>query len=83
MDKLLIKPTAGARPAPPHARTNHSQGTHQAASHMTSHERHDDNQAGKTPDRPAHQVSQSHEGVTATVTELYVLEAEPVKHCSP
>jgi hypothetical protein len=48
-DKLLIKPTAGARPAPPHARTNHSKGTHKAASHLMSHRRHDDNQAGNGP----------------------------------
>jgi hypothetical protein len=50
-DKLLIKPAAGARPAPPHARTVHAQATHTAASHPTSHTRHDDNQAGNTPDR--------------------------------
>src|SRR6266516_6425257 len=38
-----------------HARTVHSQGTHEAASHPTSHTRHDDNQAGDGPrqtDRP-------------------------------
>ena len=29
-----------------HTQTNHSQGTHTAASHLTSHTRHDDNQAG-------------------------------------
>jgi hypothetical protein len=39
-DKLLIKPTAGARPAPPRARTDHSQGTRKAASHPTSHKQH-------------------------------------------
>ena len=31
-----------------HARTDHSQGTHKAASHPTSHTRHGDNQAGNT-----------------------------------
>jgi len=36
-DKLLIKPAAGARPgAAAHVRTDHSQGTHEAASHLTS-----------------------------------------------
>ena len=48
-DKLLIKPAAGARPAPPHTRTDHSQGTHKAASHLTSHTRHGSNQAGNNP----------------------------------
>jgi hypothetical protein len=49
-DKLLIKPAAGARPAPPHTRrTNHSQGTHTAANPLTSHTRHSDNQAGNKP----------------------------------
>jgi hypothetical protein len=49
-DKLLIKPAAGARPAPPrNARTVHSQGTHEAASHQKSHTRHGDNQAGVGP----------------------------------
>jgi len=48
-DKLLIKPAAGARPAPPHARTDHSQGTHTAASHLTSHKRHGRHQAGNAP----------------------------------
>ena len=32
-----------------HARTDHSEGTHEAASHPTSHTRHDDNQAGDGP----------------------------------
>jgi hypothetical protein len=32
-----------------HTQTNHSQGTHTAASHPTSHTRHDDNQAGNEP----------------------------------
>ena len=48
-DKLLIKPAAGARPAPPHTRGQIiPQGTHKAASHPTSHTRHGDNQAGNT-----------------------------------
>lgn len=33
-----------------HARTDHSQGTHTAASHPTSHTRHGDNQACNDPD---------------------------------
>ena len=49
-DKLLIKPTAGARPAPPHTRRQIiPKGTHEAASHPTSHTRHGDNQAGNHP----------------------------------
>jgi hypothetical protein len=32
-----------------HTQTNHSQGTHTAASHPTSHTRHGDNQAGNEP----------------------------------
>ena len=32
-----------------HTRTVHSQGTHTAASHPTSHTRHGDNQAGNCP----------------------------------
>ena len=32
-----------------HTQTNHSQGTHTAASHPTSHTRHGDNQAGNGP----------------------------------
>jgi hypothetical protein len=34
-----------------HARTDHSQGTHEAASHPKSHTRHGDNQAGNEPRR--------------------------------
>jgi len=32
-----------------HAQTDHSQGTHEVASHPTSHTRHGDNQAGNHP----------------------------------
>ncbi len=32
-----------------HTRTDHSQGTHEAASHLTIHTRHGDNQAGNGP----------------------------------
>ena len=32
-----------------HARTVHSEGTHEAASHLTSHARHGNNQAGERP----------------------------------
>lgn len=60
-DKLLIKPAAGARPAPPRARTDHSQGTHTAASHPTSHTRHGDTTLAVDPDRPTPRVSQSPE----------------------
>ena len=34
-----------------HTRTDHSQGTHKAAGPLTSHTRHDDNQAGNGPRR--------------------------------
>jgi len=34
-----------------HTQTNHFQGTHTAASHLTSHTRHGDNQAGNGPRR--------------------------------
>jgi hypothetical protein len=47
VDKLLIKPTAGARPAPPRMRGQ--EGTHTAASHLTSHTRHGDNQPSNGP----------------------------------
>ena len=45
-DRLLIKPAAGARPAPPRTQTHHFQGTHEAAGLLTSHRQHGDNQAG-------------------------------------
>ena len=48
-DKLLIKPAAGARPAPPRTRGQIIPKEHTAASHLTSHTRHDDNQAGNKP----------------------------------
>jgi hypothetical protein len=49
-DRLLIKPTAGRQTgAAAHTQTVHSQGTHTAASHPTSHTRHGDNQAGNEP----------------------------------
>lgn len=49
-DKLLIKPAAGARPAPPHTRRQIIPKAHPtAASHLTSHTRHGDNQAGNNP----------------------------------
>jgi hypothetical protein len=45
-DKLLIKPAAGARPAPPRTRGQFiPKARHTAASHPTSHTRHGDNQA--------------------------------------
>jgi hypothetical protein len=48
-DRLLIKPAAGRQTgAAAHTWTVHSQGTHVAASHPTSHTRHGDNQAGDT-----------------------------------
>jgi hypothetical protein len=51
-DKLLIKPPAGAKTgAAAHTRTDHSEGTHTAASHPMSHTRHDDNQARNGPRR--------------------------------
>jgi hypothetical protein len=49
-DKLLIKPAARRQTgAAAHTRTVHSQGTHTAASHPTSHTRHGDNQARNCP----------------------------------
>jgi len=49
-DKLLIKPAAGARPAPPHTRRQIiPKARTTAASHLTSHTRHGDNQAGNGP----------------------------------
>jgi hypothetical protein len=47
-DKLLIKP-ARQTGAAVHARTDHSQGTLEAAGHPTSHVRHGNNQAGDVP----------------------------------
>ena len=44
-DKLLIKPAAGARPAPPRTRGQIIPKARTAASHPTSHTRHGDNQA--------------------------------------
>jgi hypothetical protein len=48
-DKLLIKPAAGARPAPPHTRGQIIRKAHAAARPLTSHTRHGDNQAGDGP----------------------------------
>jgi len=48
-DKLLIKPAAGARPAPPCTRRQIMPKARNAASHPTSHTQHDDNQAGDGP----------------------------------
>ncbi len=48
-DKLLIKPAAGARPAPPCTRRQIIPKARNAASHPTSHTQHDDNQAGDGP----------------------------------
>ena len=49
-DKLLIKPAAGARPAPPCTRGQIiPKARMKAASHQTSHTRHGDNQAGDGP----------------------------------
>ena len=60
-DKLLIKPAAGARPAPPRARTDHSEGTHMAASPLTSHTRHGEHQAGNGPRQTTSRVLPSPE----------------------
>jgi hypothetical protein len=51
-DKLLIKPAAGARPAPPCTRRRIIPKARNAASHLTSHTRHDDHQADDGQDRP-------------------------------
>jgi hypothetical protein len=49
-DKLLIKPAAGARPAPPRTRRQIiAKARSTAARHLTSHTRHDNNQAGDGP----------------------------------
>ena len=49
-DKLLIKPAAGARPAPPHTRGQIIPKAHtKRPVTLTSHTRHGDNQAGKRP----------------------------------
>jgi len=48
-DKLLIKPAAGARPAPPHSRGQIIPKAHEAAGPLTSHMRHGDKQAGNDP----------------------------------
>ena len=62
-DKLLIKPAAGARPAPPHTRTDHSQGTHTAASHPTSQRDTANTRLAMAPDRPP---AESHSHPTAS-----------------
>jgi hypothetical protein len=48
-DKLLIKPAAGARPAPPRTRGQIIPKARTTASHPTSHTRHDEHQAGNHP----------------------------------
>jgi len=49
-DKLLVKPSSGRQTgAAAHTPTDHSQGRHTAASHLTSHTRHADNEAGNHP----------------------------------
>ena len=44
-----------------HTRTDHSQGTHTAASPLTSHTRHGDNQAGNGPRQTKRRVLPSRE----------------------
>jgi len=44
-----------------HTRTDHSQGTHIAASHLTSHTRHGGIRLATAPDRPTRRVLPSHE----------------------
>ncbi len=49
-DELLIEASSGRQTgAAVHAWTVHSEGTHEAASHLTSHTRHGDNQTGERP----------------------------------
>jgi len=49
-DRLLIKPTAGARPASPCTPGRFIPKTHKdAVRRLMSHERHDDNQPGDGP----------------------------------
>ena len=51
-DKLLIKPAAGARSAPPRTRRQFiPKARTRRASHPTSHTRHGDNQAGNNTRR--------------------------------
>ncbi len=61
-DKLLIKPAARARPAPPHTRRQIIPKARNAASHPTSHKQHEDTRLATAPDRPTLRVSQSPEG---------------------
>ena len=55
-DRLLIKPAAGVRPAPPCKRIIKK--ARNAASHPTSHTRHGDTRLATAPDRPTQRVSQ-------------------------
>jgi hypothetical protein len=48
-DRLLIKPAAGARPAPPRSHGQIIPKTRKAAGPLTSHMRHDEHQAGDGP----------------------------------
>src|SRR5689334_12597472 len=61
-DRLLIKPAAGARPAPPctRGRIIRKARTH-AASHPKSHTRHGGTRLATASDRPTPRVSQSPE----------------------
>ena len=73
------RPTGGQAPnqassgrqtgAAAHTQTNHSKGTHNAASHPKSHTRHDDTNLATAPDGPTHRVLPSPEG--------YVQRLEP------
>ena len=61
-DRLLIKPAAGARPAPPCTRRQFIPKA-RTASHPTSHKRHGDTRLATDSDRATRRVSQSPEAV--------------------
>jgi hypothetical protein len=55
-DRLLIKPAAGARPAPPCPLGRFIRKARKAASHPTSHKRHGDTRLATASDRPTYWV---------------------------
>ena len=68
-DELLIKPAAGARPAPPH-HPHRIPTARKTASHKTSHKQHGDTRLATASVRPTCRVSQSPDAPSVTAPDV-------------
>ena len=66
-----------------HAQTDHSEGTHHAASHPTSHTRHGDTSLATAPDRPTRRVLPSPEASDFAAGQQVIFDTALTEHDIP